>query len=290
MRHRLRGPQGRGGPARPGRARLRIQRRDDRRLGAGHLHRHRSPQAALVSIARIAAWKLGQYGVDPAGTAVLTAGDGGRSHSGQTWAKGAQLSFPAIHGHRDGYNTQCPGTALYDTLPTLRSWAAGPVAGLAVKSVTGAGASGTTYYTKSSVTVNWTATTPAALVGRYELLVDGKVAATTAGTAASATAALAPGTHKVQVRAVHRSGRATATAAATVVAETTAPAFTTRPALALRTGTVNTAAVPVTLSWKATDGASLRDVRLTSPLARTYAPTVYSAPTRPSPAPPPPGA
>ncbi|MEU3445978.1 peptidoglycan recognition protein [Streptomyces thermolilacinus] len=233
-------------------------------------------QAAMVSVARVAAWKLGQYGVDPAGTTTLTAGDAGRSYYGKTWSKGAQVSFPVIHGHRDGYNTQCPGNAFYDKLPTIRSWAAGPPSGLAVKSVTGAALSGTTYYTKSSVTVSWTATTPATLVQRYELLVDGKVAATTTGT--SATATLAPGTHTVQVRAVHQSGRTATTAAATVVAETTPPAFTARPSLALRTGTVNTTAVPVTLSWKATDSASLRDVRLSSPVARTYGPTVYSAP------------
>ncbi|MFF5973901.1 N-acetylmuramoyl-L-alanine amidase [Streptomyces sp. NPDC012769] len=32
-------------------------------------------RAALTSVARIAVWKLGQYGVNPAGTATLTAGD-----------------------------------------------------------------------------------------------------------------------------------------------------------------------------------------------------------------------
>ncbi|UUS33639.1 MULTISPECIES: N-acetylmuramoyl-L-alanine amidase [Streptomyces] len=234
-------------------------------------------QAAMTSVARIAAWKLGQYGVDPVGTTTLTAGDGGRSYYGRTWTKGAQVSFPVIHGHRDGYNTQCPGDAFYGQLPTLRSWAAGPVAGLAVKSITGAGLSGTTYHTKSTVTVNWSSTTPAALVKGYELLVDGKVATTTAGSATSATATLTPGTHKVQVRAVHQSDRTTTTTAATVVAETTAPVFTTKPTLALRAGTVNTTAVPVTLSWKATDSTSLKEVRLTSPVARTYGPTVYSA-------------
>ncbi|WP_435842685.1 peptidoglycan recognition protein family protein [Streptomyces fradiae] len=233
-------------------------------------------QAALVSVARVAAWKLGQYGVDPAATTTLTAGDAGRSYSGRTWSKGAQVSFPVIHGHRDGYNTQCPGNAFYGKLPALRSWAAGPVAGLAVTSVTGASLAGTTYYTKSAVTVNWTATTPATLVKGYDLLVDGKVAATTTGTSAKAT--LTPGAHTVQVRAVHHSGRTTTTTAATVVADTTAPAFATRPALALRTGTVNTTAVPLTLSWKATDSTALRDVRLTAPVARTYGPTVYSAP------------
>ncbi|GFH35891.1 N-acetylmuramoyl-L-alanine amidase [Streptomyces pacificus] len=234
-------------------------------------------QAAMVSVARIAAWKLGQYGVDPAGTTTLTAGAAGSNYTRKAWANGAKLSFPVIHGHRDGYNTQCPGNALYAQLATLRSWAGGPVTGLAVKSVTGAGVSGTTYYTKASVTVNWSATTPSSLISKYELLVDGKVAATTAGTATSAKATLAAGTRKVSVRAVHQSGRTTTSAAATVVAETTAPAFPTKPSLALRTGTVNTTAVPLTLSWKATDSASLKEVRLTAPVAKTYGPTTYSA-------------
>ncbi|MEU6617788.1 N-acetylmuramoyl-L-alanine amidase [Streptomyces parvus] len=234
-------------------------------------------QAAMASVARVAAWKLGQYGVDPAGTATLTAGASGRSYSGKTWASGAQLSFPAVHGHRDGYNTQCPGDAFYSRLSTVRSWAAGPVTDLAIKSVTGAGLSGTTHYTRSGITVSWSAGTPSSLVSRYELLVDGKPAATTAGTATSAKTNLAVGSHKIAVRAVHQSGRTATTPAATVVAETTAPSFTTKPNLALRTGTVNTAAVPLTLKWKATDSAALKEVRLTAPVAKTYTPITYSA-------------
>ncbi|MFG3308537.1 N-acetylmuramoyl-L-alanine amidase [Streptomyces wuyuanensis] len=235
------------------------------------------PQAAMASVARIAAWKLGQYGVNPAGTAILTAGDSGRNYFGKSWAKGAQLSFPVIHGHRDGFNTQCPGNAFYNQLATIRSWVAGPVTGLAIKSLTGAGVSGSTYYTKAAVTVNWAATTPASLITRYELLVDDKITATTAGTTTSAKATLALGTHKVAVRAVHQSGKTATTPAATVIAETTAPSFAAKPALSLRTGTVNTTAVPLTLAWKATDAAALKDVRLTAPVAKTYGPTVYSA-------------
>ncbi|MGW4025067.1 peptidoglycan recognition protein family protein [Streptomyces sp. NPDC005009] len=233
--------------------------------------------AAMTSVARIAAWKLGQYGVTPTGTATLTAGDSGRSYSGKTWAKGARLTLPAIHGHRDGYNTQCPGDAFYNKLATVRTWAGGPVSGLTLKSVTGTSTSGSTTYTKAGITVNWSATTPAALVSKYELLVDGKTVATTAGTATSAKATLTAGTHQVAVRAVHQSGRTTTTAAATVVAETTAPTFTTKPNLALRTGTVNTAAVPLTLKWKATDGVALKEVRLTAPTAKTYGPTTTGA-------------
>jgi uncharacterized protein with LGFP repeats len=234
-------------------------------------------EAALVSVAKIAAWKLGQYGVNPTGTTTLTAGADGTNYFRKSWSKGAQLSFPTIHGHRDGYNTQCPGNQLYDKLATIRSWAAGPVSGLTIKSVTGAGLVGTTYYTKAGITVNWSATTPSSLISKYELLVDGKTAATVAGSATSAKAALSVGTHQVQVRATHQSGKTATSAVATVVAETTAPTFTPKPNLALRTGTVNTTAVPLKLSWKAADNASLKEVRLTSPATATYGPTITSA-------------
>lgn len=236
-----------------------------------------APDAALASVARISAWKLGQYGADPAGTVTLTAGDSGRNYFGKTFARGAQLTLPRIHGHRDGYNTQCPGDKLYGQLPAVRSWAAGPVSGLAVKSVTGAGLAGSVYHTKSAVTVHWAVTTPAALITRYELLLDGEVATKTAGTATSARATLAPGTHKVRVRAVHQSGKTTTTGAVTVVAETTPPTFGTEPKLSLRAGTVSTGSVPVTLGWKAADNAALKSVVLTAPVARTYGPTTTSA-------------
>ncbi|MFJ2211482.1 N-acetylmuramoyl-L-alanine amidase [Streptomyces sp. NPDC101062] len=234
-------------------------------------------QAAMTSVARVAAWKLGQYGVDPAGTTTLTAGDSGRSFTGKTWAKGAKLSFPTIHGHRDGYNTQCPGNSFYNQLPALRTLAAGPVTGLALTSLTGAAKSGTTYYTKSAVTVNWSSKTPSSLIRQYEVLVDGIAAAKTAGTAGSAKVTLTPGSHKISVRAVHQSGKAATTAATTVIADTTAPTFTTKPNLSLRTGVVNTTAVPLTLGWKATDKAALKDVLLTAPVAKTYGPTTTSA-------------
>ncbi|MFG3497080.1 N-acetylmuramoyl-L-alanine amidase [Streptomyces sp. NPDC047928] len=236
--------------------------------------------AAMTSVARIAAWKLGQYGVDPTGTTTLTAGASGSNYFHKSWASGAKLTFPTIHGHRDGYNTQCPGNAFYDRLSTLRAWAGGPVQGLAVTSLAGGGTADGTLYVKSAVAVNWKATTPASLVSRYEVLVDGAVAATAGPTATYAKATLAAGAHQVQVRAVHLSGRTTVTPARAVVADTAVPAFSTAPYLALRTGTVSTSSVPVALGWKATDNGALRDVRLTAPLTRTYGPTVtYAAHT-----------
>ncbi|MEV8206423.1 N-acetylmuramoyl-L-alanine amidase [Streptomyces sp. NPDC079189] len=236
-----------------------------------------APGAVTTSVARIAAWKLGQYEGDPAGSTMLTAGTTGSNGFGKTFTAGTQYSFKQISGHRDGFNTECPGTKLYGQLPAIRSLAAGPVTGLAIKSVTGATLSGTSYYTKSAITVGWSATTPSTLISKYELLVDGKSVATAAATATSAKATLGAGTHKIQVRATHQSGKTATSAVATMIADQTAPTFTTKPNLALRTGTVNTTAVPLTLKWKATDAASLKEVRLTAPVAKTYGPTTTSA-------------
>ncbi|MFD6277911.1 N-acetylmuramoyl-L-alanine amidase, partial [Streptomyces sp. NPDC060209] len=233
--------------------------------------------AATTAVARIAAWKLGQYGVSPSGTTTLTAGATGNNYAGKKFTAATAYSFSTVSGHRDGFNTQCPGTKLYEQLPTIRGYAAGPVAGLTVKSVTGAALSGSKYYTKADITVGWSATTPAAFVTKYELLVDGKSVASTAGGASSAKATLAVGSHTVQVRATHQSGKTSVSAAATVVADRTAPVFSTKPSLSLRTGTVNTTAVPLTLKWKGSDAVQLRDVRLTAPVARTYGPTTTSA-------------
>ncbi|MGW4163803.1 N-acetylmuramoyl-L-alanine amidase [Streptomyces sp. NPDC004788] len=227
--------------------------------------------AALTSVARLAAWKLGQYKVDPTGTTTLTAGAAGPSGTGRNWAAGDKLTFPTIFGHRDGYNTECPGNNLYGQLGTLRTWAGGPVAGLTVKSVSGAGAAGGKYYTRGPVTVSWSATTPAALIAKNELLVDGKAVATVAGSATSASTTVAVGSHTVQVRATHQSGKTATSAAVTVVGDTTAPYFSTKPTAELTGGTVSSTSAPVKLRWKAADALALRDVRLTTP-AVTYGP------------------
>ncbi|MFI7413033.1 peptidoglycan recognition protein [Streptomyces sp. NPDC049627] len=233
--------------------------------------------AALTSVARVAAWKLGQYGADPAGTVQLTAGATQKNYFATSFTAGSKYTFNRISGHRDGYNTQCPGSSLYAQLPAIRTLAAGPVQGLKVTSIAGAGLSNSTYYTKGAVTVHWTATTPSSLIKSFQLLVDGKTVATTSGTATSASTTLALGSHTVAVRAVHQSGRTATTTALNAVAETTAPTFTTAPKLSLRSGTVNTTAVPVTLGWKATDNAALSSVKLLAPTTATYGPTTTSS-------------
>ncbi|GAA2247878.1 hypothetical protein GCM10010145_13810 [Streptomyces ruber] len=88
------------------------------------------PKEAVTALARLAGWKLGLDGADPAGQAALTAGADGKSYSGASWKKGDELALPVIHGHRDSYNTQCPGDALYGQLATIRSQAAGKEAGI----------------------------------------------------------------------------------------------------------------------------------------------------------------
>ncbi|MEU8761725.1 N-acetylmuramoyl-L-alanine amidase [Streptomyces sp. NPDC048659] len=230
------------------------------------------PTAAMVSVARVAAWKLGQYGVDPKGTATLTAGSAGANYFKKSWAAGARMTFPTILGHRDSYNTQCPGNAFYAQLGTIRNWAAGPVTGLTVKSVAGASHTNAGYVTRGPVTVGWSSTTPADLIARHELLLDGKVVATAPGSAVSAAAIVPAGTHTLQLRAVHQSKRTATAPALTVVGDTTAPRFSAAPTAELTTGTATASAAPVKLRWKAADAVALRDVRLTSP-AVTYGPT-----------------
>ncbi|MBB0229603.1 N-acetylmuramoyl-L-alanine amidase, partial [Streptomyces calidiresistens] len=236
-----------------------------------------APTAVLNSVARLSAWKLGQYGADPTGTVNLIAGADGVNLAGQRWSKGAVRTLPRIHGHRDGYNTLCPGDRLYGQLETIRTLAGGAPHALASNGVTGTTVVGDTHYTKNSATVAWKTGTPSQLLTRFEVLVDGKVAVTTAGNARSVAVPLSPGTRKVSVRGVHLSGRTATTPAVTVVADTIAPTFTTAPRLALRAGTVNTDAVPVRLTWKAADETRLQGVRLLSPVAKSYSATTTSA-------------
>ncbi|MFD4576394.1 N-acetylmuramoyl-L-alanine amidase [Streptomyces sp. NPDC058417] len=85
----------------------------------------KAPPAAVTSaLSKLAAWKLGQYSVKPNTTTTLAAGADGGNYFHKTWKLNASLSFPTIFGHRDGFNTECPGDKLYAALPTIRSQAA----------------------------------------------------------------------------------------------------------------------------------------------------------------------
>ncbi|WP_329464866.1 peptidoglycan recognition protein family protein [Streptomyces sp. NBC_01431] len=74
--------------------------------------------AALKAIEKLAAWKLGLYGVNPAGRSTLVSGGGNR------YKKGRSVRLNAISGHRDGFSTDCPGARLYSRLGTARVSAA----------------------------------------------------------------------------------------------------------------------------------------------------------------------
>ncbi|MEV1018756.1 peptidoglycan recognition protein [Streptomyces sp. NPDC050264] len=77
------------------------------------------PTAMTDSIAAVAAWKLGLSGVDPRSTVRLVS-----SNSRSRFEAGTAADFLAISGHRDGYETSCPGQALMSELPAIREHAA----------------------------------------------------------------------------------------------------------------------------------------------------------------------
>ncbi|MFF1509063.1 peptidoglycan recognition protein [Streptomyces sp. NPDC058326] len=73
------------------------------------------PAAAVTAVARLTAWKLGLYGLNPQGTSYLVSG------GGNLYKKGTKVRFNAIAGHRDGFATECPGVRLYGKLGTARA-------------------------------------------------------------------------------------------------------------------------------------------------------------------------
>ncbi|MEV3992238.1 FG-GAP-like repeat-containing protein [Streptomyces sp. NPDC049837] len=80
----------------------------------------RPTRAALESAARVAAWKLGQYGGNPKGKVTLTA----QGNTG-VWDEGESATLDVISGHRDAFATACPGKNLYGKLTPIRDFAAG---------------------------------------------------------------------------------------------------------------------------------------------------------------------
>ncbi|WP_329118160.1 peptidoglycan recognition protein [Streptomyces sp. NBC_01465] len=229
----------------------------------------------LGSVAAVAAWKLGMYGVNPnpsTKTATLVAGSGGSSN----FTVGKTYTFFPISGHRDGYATACPGINLYNKLPTIRAYAAGPVAAptLTVSPT----------YTKGASTVTWTTATPTAVIKGFEVLVDGKTVASVSRSTRSAPITVAAGKHAVQIRATHINGKTSISAAASVTGDTTKPTYTTPLDVRLRGGTLTSTSIPVAMTWKAADNASLKSVAATAPHAATFGPTVTSWGTTAKPA------
>ncbi|MEU6812716.1 N-acetylmuramoyl-L-alanine amidase [Streptomyces sp. NPDC046831] len=77
------------------------------------------PRAVTDAIAALAAWKLGLADVDPRSRAHLVS-----SSSLSRYKAGTAVTLPALAGHRDGFQTSCPGAALTARLPEIRQAAA----------------------------------------------------------------------------------------------------------------------------------------------------------------------
>ncbi|MFI6074530.1 peptidoglycan recognition protein [Actinoplanes sp. NPDC051343] len=215
--------------------------------------------AVRTAIATVAAYKLGAYGNNPAGTATLISG------GGNLYPKGARATFWRISGHRDAGRTDCPGDTLYSQLPLIRKIAGAAPVGLRFQHMTGAVKRGRLLYTRGAIKPLWNLSTPSALINRFEVLVDGSLVLAEPGGHRTALLHLPPGGHTVTIRAEHLSGRVSAVTAK-VVSDATAPVFTSGPEVALRTGALN-GTVPVRLGWAASDVNGLSSVRLLRPTA-----------------------
>ncbi len=73
---------------------------------------------AVKAVARLTAWKLGLYRVNPRGKTYL------KSAGSNLYGKGRKVRLNVISGHRDGFVTECPGRKLYGKLGSARSKAA----------------------------------------------------------------------------------------------------------------------------------------------------------------------
>ncbi|MEV8598053.1 peptidoglycan recognition protein [Streptomyces sp. NPDC052012] len=74
--------------------------------------------SAVKAVSRLTAWKLGLHGMNPKSKTYLT------SAGGNLYGKGKKVRLNVISGHRDGFNTSCPGGKLYGKLGKARSTAA----------------------------------------------------------------------------------------------------------------------------------------------------------------------
>jgi len=109
-----------------------------------------APAVMVDALARVAGWKLSQYGVNPLGKVVLTSQGG----VGAKYAAGVAATLDTIHAHQNSSYTLCPGKYLYPQMGAIRAKAANyasyssttapvsPVAPVKVVKVTGFDADG----------------------------------------------------------------------------------------------------------------------------------------------------
>ncbi|MEW1692803.1 peptidoglycan recognition protein [Streptomyces sp. NPDC091265] len=73
------------------------------------------PPVLIRALAKVAAWKL-RPGADPRGKVRLVS-----TNDASRYPKGTAATLHVIAGHRDVYQTNCPGEALYAQLPAIRA-------------------------------------------------------------------------------------------------------------------------------------------------------------------------
>ncbi|GIE93095.1 N-acetylmuramoyl-L-alanine amidase [Paractinoplanes rishiriensis] len=210
-----------------------------------------------TAIATVAAYKLGAFGNAPNGRVVYP------SAGSNKYPAGAKAVLYRISGHRDAGRTECPGNGLYAQLPAIRAIAGAGPSGLRLLRMTGATRYGSLMFTRGLIRPLWNVTTPSALINRFEVYVDGRLALAAPGHHRTASLSLTPGGHTVTVRAMHLSGR-TAQFTSEVVADPNAPIFASGPDVVLRAGSLD-GSVPIRLNWHATDVNGLSSVSLVRP-------------------------
>jgi len=76
------------------------------------------PAAARAALERLLAWKLSLHGAPVFGHVGVRVDPNGAGFT--RFAPNQLVSLPRVAGHRDGDQTACPGSALYDRLPSMR--------------------------------------------------------------------------------------------------------------------------------------------------------------------------
>ena len=74
--------------------------------------------AAIGALERLLAWKLSLHGLPSTGRATVVVDPPDAYYT--PFRPGAHVSLPRVAGHRDGDLTDCPGNALYASLPAIR--------------------------------------------------------------------------------------------------------------------------------------------------------------------------
>jgi len=77
------------------------------------------PDALTDAIAAVTAWKLGESDTDPRAKVALVSSNGL-----SRYAAGTTVTLHAVAGHKEGFQTSCPGEALTARLPQIRHTAA----------------------------------------------------------------------------------------------------------------------------------------------------------------------